>query len=293
MEHLSPNAKLLIERPLEEKIFRIQSEKWIGYERANNILNKMEDLLTYPQNHRMPSLLIAGETNNGKTLLANRFYSKHKPFILPGEERLVAKVIYIQAPHIPDEKKFFNTLLDSLNAPYKLNDRIERKQIQALTILKRIETKVLIIDEIHNILAGSPAKQRIFLNMIKNLSNELRISIIAVGIRDAFYAINTDAQLANRFEPLRLPLWTFNSEYLRLLSSFEKVLPLKEPSNLIFTELALKILSLSEGTIGEISKIISLSAISALKTGKEKIDKNILEKIDYVPPSERKRISEN
>jgi hypothetical protein len=33
------------------------------------------------------------------------------------------------------------------------------------------------------------------------LGNELKLPIVAVGTQDAFNAISTDPQLANRFEP--------------------------------------------------------------------------------------------
>lgn len=292
MEHLSANAIKYLNVPIEERIYKINSDNWIGYTQANRILGKMDDLLAYPSCIRMPNLLIAGETNNGKTLLVNRFFNKHRPVIVPGDEKLVAKVVYVQAPPQPDEKKFLNAILDCLNAPYKLSDKLEKKQSIAFSILRRIETKILIIDEIHNILAGSLSRQRVFLNVIKYFSNELKISLVAVGTQDALHAINTDYQLSNRFEPLILPKWQFNDDYLRLLASFEKVLPLKEPSNLIETGIALKVLSLSEGTIGEISKVLSLAAIEAIKLGTEKITPEILDRIDFTPPSERRAISE-
>lgn len=57
-------------------------------------------------------------------------------------------------------------------------------------------------------------------------------------------------------------------EYLRLLTSFEALLPLKKPSNLVEDRIAMKILSLSEGTIGEISTILKKSAIQAIATKK-------------------------
>lgn len=291
MEHLSTNAIKYLDKSDEERIYKINSDRWIGYTQANRILSKMEDLLAYPSCLRMPNLLITGDTNNGKTLLVNRFFSMHMPTILPGDERLVAKVIYVQAPPQPDEKKFLNSLLDRLNAPYKISDKVEKKQSIAFSILRKIETKVLIIDEIHNILAGSLSRQRVFLNVIKYFSNELKISMVAVGTQDALHAINTDYQLSNRFEPLDLPKWQFNDDFLRLLASFEMVLPLKEPSFLTETNIALKILSKSEGTIGEISKILSLSAIDAIKSKTERITPEIIERIDYTPPSERRAIS--
>ena len=55
---------------------------------------------------------------------------------------------------------------------------------------------------------------------------------------------------------------------MRLLTSFEALLPLKKPSNLVEDRIAMKILSLSEGTIGEISTILKKSAIQAIATKK-------------------------
>lgn len=292
MTHLTPKAATFLDRSNEERIFHIQSDKWIGYPVAQKILDKLEDLLVYPSCIRMPNLLIVGETNNGKTLLVNRFFKAHKPVILPDDDKLIVGVVYVQAPPQPDEKKFYNALLDQLNAPYKLSDKLERKQQQAFAILRRIETRILIIDEIHNILAGSSSRQRVFLNVIKYLSNELKISIVAVGTHDAFHAINTDYQLSNRFEPAVLTKWVYDDDYRRLLASFEKTLPLRKPSNLQEPTLALKILSMSEGTIGEISKVVSLAAIEAIKTGSEQISKGLLERVDYIPPSKRRGYSE-
>lgn len=148
---------------------------------------------------------------------------------------------------------------------------------------------MIIIDEIHNILAGNLSKQRTFLNVIKYLANELQIVIVAVGIKEALNAINTDPQISNRFIPEYLPKWNYTEEYLRLLMSFERLIPLKHQSTLVNEQISKKILELSEGTIGEISNVISKAAIEAIISKKEKIDIEILKNIDYVKPSERRR----
>ena len=173
-----------------------------------------------------------------------------------------------------------------------MNDRVEKKQIQTIKLLKQIGLKMLIIDEIQHILAGNTEKQRHFLNVIKHLGNELMVPIVAVGIKDAFRAIHNDPQLANRFVPYLLPTWKMNTEFLQLLASFEKVLPLKAPSSLIQPEIANKILSMSEGTIGEIATLLSLAAENAIHSGTEKITAKVLENINWVSPSERRRAAE-
>jgi hypothetical protein len=138
-------------------------------------------------------------------------------------------------------------------------------------------------------LAGNRSQQSGFRNAIKYLGNQLKIPIITVGTKEAFNAIQADEQLANRFEPIELPKWNMNEEYLRLLSSFERMLPLWKPSNLIENSLALKLLSISEGLIGEISAILTKATIEAIKNGSERINTKLLDSIDWVQPSKRKQ----
>ena len=164
----------------------------------------------------------------------------------------------------------YDTIMEKVACPFRHNDSPGRKQFQVITVLRRVGLRLLIIDEIHHVLAGSLLQQHNFLNTIKHLSNELQMPIVGVGTREAFNAIQTDPQLANRFEPVFLPRWSIGDRlkpeidpYLQLLASFECLLPLNRPSNLTRPALALKILSLSEGLIGEVSAILTKAAVKA------------------------------
>lgn len=287
--HLSEATSTLLALPDAERIERIRSPRWIGYPRAKMALGKLEDMLIHPKTHRTPNLLIVGETNNGKTMLINRFRKDHPASDNPNGEGISVPVLVIQAPPVPDEGRFYNTILEALFAPYKQNDRVDKKQFQAIKLMRYVGLRMLIIDEIHHILAGNLNKQRAFLNVIKYLGNELQVPIVGVGTRDAFRAIQTDPQLANRFDPFILPLWQVDEEFQRLLMSFERMLPLKKPSNLHETGLAAKIHSMTEGHIGEISRLLELAAVRAIEKGKECIDGKLLESLGWVGPSERKR----
>lgn len=289
MNHLSKGTQLIAGLADDQRVIRILSEKWIGYTRAKEILKKMEELLVHPPTHRMPNMLLVAPTNNGKTILLHKFFEAHKPVITHDTTHLNIPVVYVQAPPKPDEKMFYINILEALNAPHKVTDKSLQLYKQVTHVLRKVQNKILIIDEIHHILAGSYVNQRAFLNVIKYLANDLQIVIIGSGVRDALSAINTDKQLANRFEPAILPRWKMDEEYLRLLTSFEALLPLKKPSNLMEDRIAMKILSMSEGTIGEISTILKKSAIQAIATKKECIALDILNKIAYVAPSQRQR----
>lgn len=291
MKHLHNKTKEILNNSTDlERIHLIKKAKWIGYSQANSIIGRFNELLTYPINHRMPNILLIGDSNNGKTALLNKFIKSNQSYVEEETNKLIVPTLLIQAPPEPDERRFYNAILESIFAPYSSSEKIEMKQQRVIHLLKKVELRLLIIDEIHHVLAGNLSKQRSFLNVLKFLSNELKISMICSGTREAFNAIQTDPQLANRFEPKVLKKWKNDEEYLRLLASFESLLPLKEPSMLIESSLSTKILAMSEGLIGEVSKILELASILAIESGVEKINRNILNNIDYTPPSDRKKM---
>jgi hypothetical protein len=85
----------------EERIAKIRGGRWIRYPLADRIAAKLEELLLLPKAHRMPNLLIVGETNNGKTAMLSRFVRQHPPRESDGGE--VASgipVIAMEAPPV-------------------------------------------------------------------------------------------------------------------------------------------------------------------------------------------------
>jgi len=287
--HLTDRAAEKLALPIDERILHIKKQRWISYSKANELLEKLEDLINHPPQTRMPNMLIIGDTNNGKTMLVNRFREKHAPQENLDGDAAIIPVLYIQAPPSPDERGIYNAILTRLFEPYARAEATDAKRDRVVSVLKRVQLNMIMIDEIHHLLAGTYSKQRNCLNVLKYLGNELCVPLVGIGTAEAIRAVQTDPQLANRFIPELLPKWTMGPDFIRLLMSFEKLIPLKEASHLNATDLAEAILRISNGTIGEVSTLLNTAAIYAIKTRQERITLNVIMECGYISPDERKQ----
>ena len=138
----------------EERIAKIRGGRWIRYPLADRIAAKLEELLLLPKTHRMPNLLIAGETNNGKTAMLSRFVRQHPPQEGNGEVASGIPVIAMEAPPVPDERRFYAEILRQVFAPFRASKSAGQLQYEVLRLLATVEVKLLIIDEIQHVLAG-------------------------------------------------------------------------------------------------------------------------------------------
>ncbi len=291
--HLHPSVRPMVEETAEARIRRIRTDRWIAYARADTALAAMEDLLTFPKRMRMPNLLLVGPTNNGKTMIVEKFRRVHPPITAVEAAHGVAvlPVLRVQMPPGPDEGRLFGAVLDGLGVPFGLRDRIATKQDMAVRMMRATGTHLLVIDELHNLLSGTTMQQRRLLNLLRWLGNELQIPLVGVGTVEALRAIRSDDQLANRFEPFALPLWADGEEYRRLLATLEAALPLRKPSHLDDPVMAGRILTAAEGVLGEIIAVVVRAAVLAVETGTEAISARMIEDVGFIRPSERRRVA--
>jgi hypothetical protein len=241
----------------------------------------------------MPNLLLVGPTNNGKTMIVEKFRRAHPGLDAAGAESggAIVPVLRVQMPAGSDEGRFFGAILDALGMPYAARERLAARQDMAMRLLRATGARLLVIDELHNLLSGTVAQQRRLLNLLRWLGNELQIPLVGVGTAEALRAIRSDDQLANRFEPFVLPLWSDNDAYRRLLSTLEAVLPLRRPSGLAEPVMAAKILAASEGVLGEIIATVSRAAVVAVRSGTEAVTPRMIDGSGFIRPSERRRVA--
>ena len=219
-------------------------------------------------------------------MILQKFTRAHPPFAADTTVDGVARVpvLKIQMPAGPDERRFFGAILDALAIPHVASQSVSRRQDSASRLMQSTGVSLLIIDEVHNLLSGVQLQQRRLLNLLRWLGNELQIPIIAAGTAEALHAVQSDDQLANRFEPIALPRWGDGEEYRQLLRTLEALLPLRRPSNLARPALAQKVLAAAEGILGEVVAILTRAAVRAVTTGTEAISVQMIEDCGFSPP---------
>jgi len=284
-EHVHPEFRQVCDLPTKERIVFMDRPRWIGYPSANRVVETLRGLMEKPTRPRMPNLLLVGEPNNGKTTIVRHFFELHGQGYVNEDAEPVKPIILTEAPPSADEKGFYVAILERFWAPYRATDSVSKLRYQVIHQLRACHTCMLVIDEFHSLLTGTAIKQREIMNAIKFLCNELMIPIVGVGTREAVRVLHTDSQHASRFDVVPLPQWELNKEFQMLLASFEKILPLKEPSRLAQHELATHLHTISGGNLGDLHRLLVECATEAITSGTERIDAAIIKNKAWVRPT--------
>lgn len=206
--HLPQDVRPIAALDAEARIAHIRTERWVQHAAADRVLGYLQEAFQQPPRERMENILLVGESGMGKTMLVRKFERQNAaPFDdVTGIQH--KPVVVMLMPHQPTEGQFFNQLLHALNAPSPGHfSRGFPVQDPAVRLLRQLGTRVVVIDELNSLLAGTPRQQRVFLQLLRFLSNELRIAFVGVGVPEARHALLSDSQLRSRFTDIELSPW--------------------------------------------------------------------------------------
>jgi len=165
-------------------------------------------------------------------------------------------LLLLQAPPAPDERRFYLHILAAVGAPATaLSMRaqsVASLEVRVVSLLRGLGLRMIMIDEVHNLLAGTHREQRRFLNVLRYLSNGLEASLVCFGVSEAVDAIRGDVQPARRLDEHHLPNWRDDAGFPDMIQTLIAAMPLVKKSNLKVKSLK-QILALTGGVTARIS----------------------------------------
>jgi Bacterial TniB protein len=260
----------------EARIEYIRSDRWINYEGAQDVINRLTDLLTHPPRDRMPCILLYGATGMGKTKLIRKFMREHPQHFDRATGVTSMPVVAFQMPPSPEENLFYEELHRAIGGPDVRDNWPGRAKNRCRDLLHMAKTRMLIIDEIHSMLAGTARSQKIFLNTLRFLANDVRMPLVCVGTDEARLAVLTDSQLAERFDAFELPRWRNDVQFGRLLASINETLPLRKESSFDSASCRKIVLTRTDGITTRIFRLIETAAVRAIRDGSEAVTEELL-----------------
>jgi len=279
LSHLASAAKEQAFQDAKARIHLVRTARWVGFSRAQMAVDELERRYQYPTCARMPCMLLYGDSGMGKTMILEKMERQHPSTLDERRQIKLRPVLTVQMPPSPDERRFYTRILEVLGAPYSIRDQIGSLEGRVIHLLEKLGTKLLFIDEVHHLLAVSHREQRRALNLLKFLANELKIVVVVVGTSDAFHALQTDLQVASRFEPLLIPRWTATDAFRSFVVAYGKLLPLRKASPFGEPEMIHALIKQSDGITGRVTWLIGRAAEMAISDGSEQIDAASIERV--------------
>lgn len=284
LAHLAPEVAAIADRPPEQRIAHLIASRTSWFI-AHPVASAACDLVRRTIEAEAAGgrhLLVFGFPRVGKTLAirqALQMAQVTQPVRMP--------IVAIEVSSRADEASFYDEILISTNTPFRPRDPVATKKVLTIATLRRLGTRVLVIDEIHNLLLHSDLKRRAFFAVMKHFGNTLGIVFVAAGTHDALLALNAAPEMSARFQHFELTPLALDPTFQMVLSTFEMQLPLRRSSGLAQPRLAERLHEMCEGIIGELAFVLQDAALGAIEAGDECITAEVLDRLGWVAPSMR------
>jgi hypothetical protein len=171
----------------------------------------------------------------------------------------------------------------ALGQPAGRRESIAQLRAEAYRIMRGVGLRLLLIDDLHNIRGSGVATILVELREIGSVAG---VSLGCFATKEIAYVLRQDDQLANRFDLMTLRRWQIEDpDYWRLLHTLGRRLPLRAPSILTDPDLASHIITRSDGLIGAMTRLLRQAAVQAVRTGHERIDRTMLDRVTTTTPA--------
>lgn len=272
---------MVLTSSLDARARVIIKDRLIRYPAMVSVMAQADWLFSETRRMRARGLVVCANAGNGKSSLAQAISRRFKS---EGDTDSPCALM-ISMSGVRDARTVYGRLLEALGSPARISHRLSDREMLVTRLLKAVNCRLLILDEVQDLLLGSERDQRRALEAIKFLMNELRLPILAFGTDTAAKGFNSDPHLAARFTDVALPLWKPDNTLANFLATYERFLPLMKASNLAAPDKVALLAKIGRGVLDTIVQRVQNAALMAIIDGSEQITRSLLEKATTRPES--------
>lgn len=270
------------EEEIKDKLIRFRSA-FIGSPYLKAVLKELDECRELSKLGGDPEcMIVTGDTGAGKTSLINKYLELNAR--KDSYEGTVIPVLSTTLPGEANSVALFQQILTDLGHPYPFESSNEvqlRKQIKDLAHNCRLE--LIIVDEFQHLIERKSQKiLQETANSIKSLIVDTKIPMALFGMPYSSVILDSVSQLASRFErrrmlsPFRISTNEERNKYLILLSFFEDLMNLPEPSNFKSEDMFRRLYAYSSGNLKKLKNLLNAAYKAALENGELYISKQRL-----------------
>ncbi|NGM48428.1 AAA family ATPase [Caulobacter sp. 602-2] len=287
--NIIPQAARLLEATNATRFSFIERDKVIETPIFNLIQARLGELVAHHRVIRPPNLAIVGVSGIGKTHAITDFVEHRKPRRSP-DGRLKVPVLHAQYPPLTDSRWLARALVKKLGYQLAL-PRGDMAIFELLVdLLEEADTRLIIIEELNQLVDWPRAQVREFYGVARWLSNESQIPIVLSGTDEVLDLIDGDVQLTRRFERLQLPPWKLDETFAGFVSAYLQTIPLRNET-LIDRSFIEQVHEAGQGITDTTVKILQRAAKRAILDGTELIEsRHIISDATLPPPTAGKRL---
>jgi hypothetical protein len=289
--HLDPKTQAWLELPDLERANRMLIDRFITHERLQPIMDHIDFLRFSPPKSRASGLVVSGLPGSGKTMIARAIERRYPPIAAEGSKAASLPVLTIEMTGAREARALYDRILTELGVPDPKRYVGSDRERMVLKLCRAANLRLLVVDEIQDILTSTARQQRIALDTIKFLMNQLSLPVLALGTAQAPDAMQVDEHLNARFTYRSLPIWKQDPYLVNFLDALERVLPLKQPSQLSSLPITTALLRLSDGVLDPMMRLITYAAAHAVESGTEQITPQLLERARVEMPTAAVRLA--
>ncbi len=279
---LRPEMQQFLRIEGRDRLYRCWDRVWIPTPSTKDAFVALQDCMNSAPSSKPRGLIITGDSDTGKSRTMMAFRDLHQPRIDPDSEYAEHPVIYMRAPDVPDPVIVLKKILTEIGHPLRYNASPADLRSHAIMMLKACRVGTVMVDELHDIQRDGrmDAKLVSFLTFLKNLINETGRPFVVGGTQVLLDIIASDDQIAGRLNTvIKLKPFTLD-QFAKVLLTFERMLPLRRPSNFRSNELVIQqCYTLTQGYIGRLSYLLEDACKIAIDSGEEKITASTIDRV--------------